>query len=183
MAFTFYEFLRRRNLTELTDLGIDLSDPKVKDAFLAQLQKDKVDLKKAAANVNANPDVKPDKAQLQATQQAQLQQDILAGKATPTGVKASDWETSVGLLTPTGSAVPNEIGRGKPAVDVGATLKTGMEQGGLPANTDKLRPAWMKKIGGKPPVAAVTPEVDPTKPMTPADKAKAKSQPGVKASA
>ena len=181
MAFTFYEFLRQRDLTELQDLGIDLSDPKTKDAFVAQLQKQKVDLKKAAANVNANPEAKPDKAQLAANQQAQFQADMQAGTATPTGVKASDWEKSVGLLTPTGSAVPNEIGRGKPAVDVAGTLEKGAAQGALPANVNKLTPPWLKMKQVKPPVAAVTPDVDPNNPMTPADTAKAKSQPGVKA--
>lgn len=181
MQFTFTDYLQRRDpnlYSEIADIGLDLSDPKINSAFIAQLQKEKgVDLKQVAANVKANPESKPDKAQLAANQQAKLQQDVLDGKATPAGMKSSDWQTSVGLLTPTGNAVPNQIGRGKPAVDVAGTLEKGAADGYLPANVDKLTPAWLKMNKVKPPVAATTPTIDPKKKMTPADIAKAKTNP------
>lgn len=177
---SFKQYLKKRDpkvYEEMQDLGLDLADPKTRDAFMAQLQKDKkVDLNKVAANVNANPAAKPDKAQLQANQQLQLQKDMLAGKASPTGVKQQDWERSVSLLTPTGKAVPNQIGKGKP-LDVAGTLEKGAAQGALPANVNKLTPSWLKMKQVKPPVNSATPEVDPNQKMSPSDLQKAKTQP------
>jgi hypothetical protein len=181
MPFSFFEFLSRRDLNEMEDLGIDLSDKKTKDAFIAQLQQQKVDLKQAAANVKANPALKPDKAQLDADQKLKLQQDMQAGKAVPTGVKKNDWEKAVGLMTPTGNAVPNEIGRGKPALDVPKVLNTGVQQGALPANVGKVKPSWLGWKPDKPPASTTTPTVDQKNKMTPADLAKAKTQPTTEA--
>jgi ribosomal protein L12E/L44/L45/RPP1/RPP2 len=189
MAYTFNEFLKERDphiyQEVLADLGVDLNDPKAQKAFVKQLQKQKgLDLKQIAADAAANPGGEPDPATLKANQAAQHQAAMQQGEAVPTGIKSSDWETSVGLLTPTGKAVPNEIGRGKPAVDVAGTLEKGAAQGALPKNINKLTPPWLKMKQVKPPVAAVTPTVDPNDPdskMTPSDKAKVKSQPGAKA--
>jgi len=166
---------------EMDDLGLNTSDPKQMKAMVAAMQKQgKVDMKKIAADVNANPDAKPDKAKMAANKQFQHQQDMLAGKAVPTGINPSDWEKSVGMLTPTGNAVPNQIGKGPP-LDVAKTLERGNTQGALPANVNDFTPPWLKMNRMKPPVNATSPDADPNaKPMSPSELAKAKSKPNVK---
>ena len=182
MSFTKY--LKRRDpvmFKEMDDLGLNTSDPKQMKAMVAAMQKQgKVDMKKVAADVNANPDAKPDKAKMAADKQFQTQQDMLAGKAVPTGIKPSDWEKSVGLLTPTGNPVPNQIGKGPPR-NVAQTRQKGATQGALPANVHDFTPPGLKMNRVKPPVNATSPDVDPNaKPMSPSEMAKAKAKPEIK---
>lgn len=177
MSFT--EFLKKRDrkmFEAMTDIGLNLSDPKTKDAFISQLQKSKVDLKKITANINANPDSKPDKQQVQVDKQFQNQQDMLAGKTTPAGVKQQDWQKSVSLLTPTGKAIPNQIGKGTP-LDIAGTLEKGAAQGALPANVNKFVPSWLKMKQVKPPLNSASPDIDPNQKMSPSDLAKSKNSP------
>lgn len=178
MLFANYIRLRDPRLFEAmaTDLGIDLNDPGTRDAFIAQLQQQNTDLEKAAANVQANPNAKPDKAKLAADQEFQNQQNMLNGKTVPKGVNKKDWEKAVGMLTPTGKPIPNQIGKGK-AIDMAGVLEKGAKQGAVPANINKLVPPWLKMNKVQPPVNSKSPTVDPKHPMTPSQVAKSKAQP------
>ena len=176
MSFANYIRLRDPKLFEAmtSDLGIDLNDPKTRDAFIAQLQQQNTDLEKAAANVQANPNAKPDKAKMNADQEFQNQQNMLNGKTVPKGINKKDWETSIGMLTPTGKPIPNQIGKGK-GVDVAGTLEKGKDA--LPANVNKLVPPWLRLKKITPSVTSKAPVVDPKHPMTPAQIAQSKTTP------
>jgi hypothetical protein len=178
MSFANYVRLRNPQLFEaiVGDLGIDLSDPGTRDAFVAQLQQSGADLEKVVANVQANPNAKPDKAKMVADQEFQKQQNMLNGKTVPKGINKKDWERVVGLMTPTGKPIPNQIGKGK-GVDVAGVLEKGAKQGAVPANIDKLTPPWLKMNKVTPPVASKTPTVDPKHPMTPSEVAASKAKP------
>ena len=179
---TFSNYLQRRDpklFGEMQDLGMDLNDPATRDSFVAQLQKDKVDLKKVAANVKANPQAKPDKAQMQVDRDYQVQQDVLAGKTPPPDVNPKDWQSALNLMVPAGQpAVPNLIGKGKPADPLNILKKAG-EQGYLPQGAEKHTAPGIKMPSYKPMVnkTNTTPDANGGQPLTPSQLAKNKSMP------